>query len=248
MNAGANETQITARVGGRGAEADTAARNVWLKPARIPRDEPTLNRARIVEEALALLDGEGIERLTMRRLAERLGHGSTTLYWHVDTKDDVLDLCLDAIYGEVPRPEHSGDWRGEITTMLTGWRTVLLRHRWSTALVGRPMIGPNILAHMEFLQSSLLRAGLTDTHLSAATWGLYNLVMGAAVSRTGWLMPADEQTQAQQHLSTQHDHYPTLAAHGYMLDNDWDGTFARSLDYLLDGIQAQIERGGTSGS
>ncbi|MFQ6225782.1 TetR/AcrR family transcriptional regulator [Nocardia sp. NPDC002869] len=244
MDAAINETQITKSARGAGRKADTAARNVWLKPARTPRDEPTLNRARIVEEALALLDNEGIERLTMRRLAERLGHGSTTLYWHVDTKDDVLDLCLDAIYGEVSLPEHTRDWRSDITVMLTGWRTVMLRHRWSTTLVGRPMIGPNILAHMEFLQAALLRAGLTDAHLAAATWGLYNLVMGSAVSRAGWLMPAEEQARAQQYLSAHDDRYPTLAAHGYMLDDDWDGAFARSLDYLLDGIQAQIERGG----
>jgi AcrR family transcriptional regulator len=247
MSSAANEMQITRNRAKGGRKADAAARNVWLKPAPTPRDEPTLNRARIVDEALALLDSEGIERLTMRRLAERLGHGSTTLYWHVDTKDDVLDLCLDAIYGEVPLPEHTEGWRGEITFVLTGWRTVMLRHRWSTALVGRPMIGPNILARMEFLQASLLRAGLTDAHLAAATWGLYLHVIGSAVSRAGWHMPAEEREQAQQHLSAHSDRYPTLAAHGYMLDDDWDGTFTRSLNYLLDGIQAQIERGAARG-
>ncbi|MEV0387133.1 TetR/AcrR family transcriptional regulator [Nonomuraea sp. NPDC050643] len=57
-----------------------------------------------MEEALALLDEEGVTRLTMRRLAERLNTGSTTLYWHVKTKDDVLDLALDAIFREVRLP------------------------------------------------------------------------------------------------------------------------------------------------
>ena len=53
---------------------------------------------RIVEEALALLDeGQGIEGLTMRQLAERMGSGVTSLYWHVDNKDDIVDLALDAI-------------------------------------------------------------------------------------------------------------------------------------------------------
>nr|WP_240972352.1 TetR/AcrR family transcriptional regulator C-terminal domain-containing protein [Nonomuraea sp. FMUSA5-5] len=56
---------------------------------------------RIVSEAVALLDEEGVGRLTMRRLAERLDTGSTTLYWHVKTKDDVLDLALDEIFREV---------------------------------------------------------------------------------------------------------------------------------------------------
>ncbi|SEH02340.1 regulatory protein, tetR family [Nonomuraea solani] len=76
--------------------------NVWSRPPKAPRQTLTLDR--IVQEALALLDEEGVSRLTMRRLAERLNTGSTTLYWHVKTKDDVLDLALDAVFREVRLP------------------------------------------------------------------------------------------------------------------------------------------------
>lgn len=243
MDAAATETEITPAAAKRNRRADSGFRNVWLEQPRPSRDEPTLNRARIVDEAVALLDEEGIDRLTMRRLAERLGHGSTTLYWHVATKGDVLDLCLDSICGEVPLPRHGADWRADLTELLGGWRAVMLRHPWSTALVGRPMIGPNALARMEFLQTALTRAGLTGDRLSAATWGLYNHLMGSAVSRAGWYMPVDERVRAQQHLSAHSDRYPTLAANGYMLDDDWDGAFTRSLHYLLDGIQANAAPG-----
>lgn len=240
MKDAAGETEITDSTEGRGRRADLTARNVWLKRSRTPRDEPTLNRARIVAEAIALLDTEGIERMTMRRLAQLLGHGPTTLYWHVDTKDDVLDLCLDAIYAEVPVPESGTNWRIDVATILTDWRVVMLRHPWSAGLVGRPMVGPNALARMEFLQKRLSSAGLADESLTAATWGLYNHVMGSVVSRVGWSMPDDEREQAQRHLSAHSDRYPTLSAHGYMREDDWDGTFARSLNYLLDGIHNHI--------
>ncbi|MEV0612624.1 TetR/AcrR family transcriptional regulator C-terminal domain-containing protein [Nonomuraea sp. NPDC050404] len=73
--------------------------NVWSRDRKAPRQRLTLER--IVAEALELLDEEGVGRLTMRRLAERLDTGSTTLYWHVKTKDDVLDLALDAVFREV---------------------------------------------------------------------------------------------------------------------------------------------------
>jgi AcrR family transcriptional regulator len=73
--------------------------NVWSRSQKAPRQTLTLER--IVAEAVALLDEEGVGRLTMRRLAERLDTGSTTLYWHVKTKDDVLDLAMDEVFGEV---------------------------------------------------------------------------------------------------------------------------------------------------
>lgn len=78
---------------------------------------------------MALLDEEGIDGLTMRRLAERIGSGVTTLYWHVDTKDDVVDLALDAIFGELPpAPPADTDWRAAIVALLLDWRTAMLRH------------------------------------------------------------------------------------------------------------------------
>src|SRR3954452_11570162 len=106
-----------------------AGGNVWLRPAgRARRAAPPLNRDRIVDEAVALLDEEGAGRLTMRRLAERLGTGSTTLYWHVETKDDVLDLALDRIFGDVPVPAPGPDRRADVVELMAGWRRAMLRH------------------------------------------------------------------------------------------------------------------------
>jgi AcrR family transcriptional regulator len=219
-------------------------RSVWLRRRRAGKGEPPLTRDRIVEAAVALLDEEGIERLTMRRLAERLGVVAPSLYWHVDTKDDVLDLAVDAIFGEVPPGTGTAvSWRDDITAVLTAWRTAMLRHPWASAVPARrrPTIGPNFLAWMEVMQATLARAGFSGTGRSAATWALYNHVMGSAASQSALQISAEERRVGQQQLQANRDRYPTLAAGGYLYDDDWDQSFATGLGYLLDGFQVQLD-------
>ncbi|GAA3090175.1 TetR/AcrR family transcriptional regulator [Streptosporangium carneum] len=220
----------------------TAAGDVWFRPSRARRETPPLSRERIVREAVALLDEEGAERLTMRRLAERLGTGSTTLYWHVKTKDDVLDLALDSIFGEVGLPSgpDGGRWREDLTALVGGWRAVLLRHPWSAAVLGRPLMGPNVLDRTEFMHATLVAAGFTEPHLSAAAYGLSNYVIGSTLMQATW-QARDEETArqaAEEHLRARRDRYPTLAEHGPPIGKDWDASFALGLTYLLDGLEA----------
>ncbi|MFD1544817.1 TetR/AcrR family transcriptional regulator [Nonomuraea guangzhouensis] len=202
--------------------------SVWLRPRKQERRPLTLER--IVAEAVALLDEEGEARLTMRHLAERLDTGSTTLYWHVKTKDDVLDLALDAVFGEVALPGGRSGWRERVAGLVTGWRAALLRHPWSIGLLDRPMMGPNALERTEFLYATLAGAGFAGPDLVAAAHSLSTFVTGSATTQ------AREQsaTALDGHLRAQRDTYPTLAAHG--LGHDWDDTFARGLGYLLDGM------------
>ncbi|MGI5157896.1 TetR/AcrR family transcriptional regulator [Microbispora sp. CA-102843] len=218
------------------------AGDVWLRPpARAARDAPPLSRDRIVEEAVALLDEEGADRLTMRRLAERLGTGSTTLYWHLKTKDDVLDLALDAIFAAVEIPGDDGrDWRAAIAALISGWRAVLLDHPWSAALLGRPMLGPNVLARSEFLYATLVKAGVVEPHLTAAAYGLSNYVIGSALMQATWTARGDQAAgqAARERFRANCERYPVLAAHGPLVaEADWDASFAIGLDWLLDGIQ-----------
>ncbi|MEV7007315.1 TetR/AcrR family transcriptional regulator [Streptosporangium sp. NPDC051022] len=248
------------RTGGTGApkaagQGAPGAGDVWFRPSRSRRETPPLTRERIVREAVALLDEEGAERLTMRRLAERLNTGSTTLYWHVKTKDDVLDLALDAIFGDVGLPPaHTGDsgdigdaekagggrWREDVTALIHGWRSALLRHPWSAAILGRPLMGPNVLDRTEFLHATLIAAGFTEPHLTAAAYGLSNYVIGSALMQATWRARNEEEARrvAEEHLRTHRDRYPVLAELGPPIGKDWDGSFALGLAYLLDGIEA----------
>ncbi|MER7011810.1 TetR/AcrR family transcriptional regulator C-terminal domain-containing protein [Saccharopolyspora sp. NPDC000359] len=216
--------------------------SVWFRAPRPAREAP-LTRARIVSEAVALLDAEGAERLTMRRLAERLGSGVTTLYWHVRTKDDVLDLALDEVFGELDRCPAPPGWRAGLVRLLSDWRAVLLRHPWSALLLGRrPLLGPHALACTERLQALLVAAGLRGPELMASSYALSNYVTGCVVNQVGWRTQDEPAARraADEHLRAHAEHYPTLAEHLDVLDADWDGSFARGLGYLLDGITARL--------
>ncbi|WP_433346660.1 TetR/AcrR family transcriptional regulator [Micromonospora sp. CA-111912] len=215
---------------------------VWLRPRRTSRTGPPLSRERIVAEAVALLDAEGVEGLTMRRLAQRLDAGPTTLYWHVSAKEDVVDLALDQIFGEVRLPADAGDWADDVRALLTGWRAAMVRHPWSAALIGRPLLGPNVLTRTEHLQAALRRGGLVEPHLGAATHALANYVIGAALTHATWQQLDDPEARhaAREHLAGQRDTYPTLVEHGHLDDRDWDETFDHGLTYLLDGIRGHI--------
>ena len=79
-----------------GAESKRSQRTgVSLQSVQEPRSEPPLSLERIVATAVELLDAEGVDGLKMRRLADRLGSGAMSLYWHVDNKEEVFDLALE---------------------------------------------------------------------------------------------------------------------------------------------------------
>ena len=203
--------------------------------AQVPQDEPALSRERIVAAAVELLDAHGVNGLTMRGLADRLGSGVMSLYWHVSNKEDVFDLALDAVldYREPPRSAEARDWRGEIVDILEDWRASMLRHPWSAALLPRRALGPNILRRLELLSRTLSEAGVADADLNVALWALWNHVMGATITRASFDRTADDRASAQQDLS---ERYPTIERSRLLLDDDWDGAFRKGLDFLLDGL------------
>ncbi|GAA4241288.1 TetR/AcrR family transcriptional regulator C-terminal domain-containing protein [Actinomadura meridiana] len=209
--------------------------SVWLREERSRRGAPPLTRERIVAEAVALLDEEGIGRLTMRRLAERLNTGSTTLYWHVDTKDDVLELALDAVFGDVPIPDDGADWRGAVVALMSGWRRAMLDHPWSAAVLGgRPLLGPNVLARTDALYAALAATGVTGPRLAAAAYAVANYVIGSALTQIGARDGAEHAVE--EYLARNRDRYPALAEHGHLPGDGWDAAFAQGLDYLLAGM------------
>lgn len=203
-----------------------------------PQAVSPLSLERIVAAAIELLDAEGIGGLKMRRLADRLGAGAMSLYWHVTNKEAVLDLALDAVFDcrGLPEMDADEDWRVHVIRMLEDWRAVMLRHTWSAALLPRRALGPNILDRLERLGKALSKAGVVDAELNAAIWSLWNYVIGATVTRASFDLSSAEMAAGQQRLSRLSEHYPTIERSRLLLDSDWDGTFRRGLDFLLDGL------------
>lgn len=206
--------------------------------ARDRRSEPPLSRDRIVATAVEMLDAQGVGGLTMRQLADRLGSGVMSLYWHVSNKEDVLELALDSVleYRIPLQMTASQDWREEVSHMLEDWRAIMLRHPWSVSLLPREVLGQNILGRLELLGKALSRAGVADADLNAAIWSLWNYVMGATVTRASFDLSATDRTDAQRRLEHLSEHHPTIERSRLLLDDDWDGVFRKGLGFLLDGL------------
>ncbi|WP_106192514.1 TetR/AcrR family transcriptional regulator [Umezawaea tangerina] len=223
----------------RPTEADTGD-VVWLRGGsdRASRRAEPLTLERIIVAAVAELDEHGAERLTMRRLAQRLAVTSTALYWHVSTKEDLYDLVLDHVLADVPIPAADADPRSGVRDLLIGWRAAMLAHPWSPSLLGRPMLGPNVLARTEFLQATLTRAGLSGIDLASATSVLAEFVIGAAITETTWLRLNDPAAlaKARTHIAGLSRLYPTLNATGFVDRTQWseDDLFRFGLDRVLD--------------
>lgn len=131
-----------------------------------PSDAPPvarLTRELVLREAIALLDEEGLEALTMRRLGERLGVVPMALYRHVKHKDDLLDGLLDLAVSLVPLPDASLDWRDGLATLARSVRATMLAHPGVAApLVTRPSLGPHGLRIGEYGFAVMRAAGFDD--------------------------------------------------------------------------------------
>jgi AcrR family transcriptional regulator len=146
------------------------------------RMAPALSRAEIVDAAIAIADAEGSGAISMRRIAQVLRAGTMSLYWHVTNKEQLLDLMLDALLGEVEVPEPSGDWRADLRTQARNERATLLRHAWVIDFLGgRPPLGPNTLLHLDRLIGALDGLGLDMATAMNILGTVQTYVLGSAL-------------------------------------------------------------------
>lgn len=136
---------------------------IWMcpeRPARGPR--PAYDRAQLAAVAMKIADAEGLEAVSMRRVATELGCGTMSLYRYVPSRDGLLDLMVDAAISELDVPERpSGDWRADLTLLAHRTRRVKCRHPWLLKTAGlRVVFGPHTLRALEFGVGSLDRFGL----------------------------------------------------------------------------------------
>ncbi|MEC4019135.1 TetR/AcrR family transcriptional regulator C-terminal domain-containing protein [Streptomyces sp. H27-D2] len=173
--------------------------SVWLRPKKRTRAQPPLSREQIVRAAMDLLDEGGVKNLRMRQLATRLQTAPMSLYWHVATKDDLLELAIDEIFAEAKIPASAMDWRKDIKQLGIEFFEVLLRHSWVIELLGaRPPVGPNALSHTSAIIQVLDRASFTEKQLDSALAGFYYYVLGAALSEAAWQSVANQTAEDEQ--------------------------------------------------
>jgi AcrR family transcriptional regulator len=164
--------------------------SVWTRPQR-RRDQPALSREQIVAAALALLDAEGLDALSMRTLGARLAAGATSLYRHVANKDELLELVVDEVYGEIDVPDvRGGDWRRAVTTCAESARAVLVRHAWIASVLGQAglaYLGPNVMRLNERMLALFETAGFSLAEADHALSAVMAYVIGTATTEAAWL-------------------------------------------------------------
>jgi AcrR family transcriptional regulator len=248
------------------AERASKQKEQWQAKGRRPAGPPGrrmggLSRADIVAIAIAIADAEGTEAVSMRRIARDLRVGAMSLYWHVESKEELHRLMLDTVHAEIEAPPPSGDWRTDLAAYASNTRAALLRHQWAIDFINTgPPSGPNDAGNAERLLGALDGLGLDakTTMWILSTLGTY--VTGAAlreIQEQRWHRTMDEATttMTQEELDAWHveferqirasGRYPHIAK---ILDANFDPDapetsderFWFGLGCLLDGIAAAI--------
>ncbi len=141
-----------------------------------------LSKARVVVEAIRLADHEGVDGLSMRRLAGALGAGAMSLYHYVASKEELLDAMIDIVFEEIELPLDDTDWQSAMRMRAVSARQVLVRHPWAIGLLeSRTSPGPANLRHHEAVIACLRKAGFSILMATHANWLLDSYVFGFAL-------------------------------------------------------------------
>jgi AcrR family transcriptional regulator len=150
-----------------------------------------LSTQRVVAEAMRLADREGVDGLSMRRLASALGAGAMSLYYYVANKDELLDAMVDVVFAEIELPPEGTDWQSAMRRRSVSAREVLARHPWAISLMeSRTTPGPANLRHREAVTACLRTAGFSVVMATHANWLLDSYVYGFALQEAS--VPFDD--------------------------------------------------------
>ena len=222
----------------------------WTRAPQRPRRrrrEPLTQEA-IVDAALRVLDADGLDLLSMRHVARTLNTTATALYWHVGSKDGLLDLIFDRVIGEQPVPDADADrWGEQVKEVARTMRATILGHRDIVRLsIGRVPMGPNALRYADRVLAIFRAGGLPDALALAAQQLLISIVIGFAIDETGEggrppVDPPPPETAgatARDYIaSLPADRFPHLVAVADQFNaGDPDERFELLLDIFVDGL------------
>jgi AcrR family transcriptional regulator len=144
--------------------------------------KPRLSIGEVVRAAIALADAEGLDGLTIRRVADALGVSPMSVYTYVPGKAELLDLMFDTVCGEVPSSQQAtGRWRARLEQVARENNALYHRHPWLLRIATvRPVLGPNITAKYDWELRAVEGIGLTDVEMDSVVTLVADFVHGAA--------------------------------------------------------------------
>ncbi|MEU9043538.1 MULTISPECIES: TetR/AcrR family transcriptional regulator [unclassified Kitasatospora] len=244
-----------APAGGTPAGADDKAQaSLWERLARpAPAPRTTLTPQRIAEAAVAIADAEGLDAVTMRRLAGELGVAPMAAYRYVSGKDELIELMVDFVYGQLPLDTPADGWRDAMRSLAVHLRAMTLAHPWTVRTATPFSLTPNQLAVPERAFAALAGHGLDADTTMAVFRAVSGYVHGSVAAEValenlrrehGW--SDGDQTRAglapRMTWLMNTGRYPGYERYLYEAtrkdDPDWQ--FETGLDCVLDGITAHF--------
>jgi AcrR family transcriptional regulator len=223
---------------------------VWDRPEP-PNPPVPLDRELIITAAIALADEGGLEAVSLRKVAARLNAGPMRLYGYISTKQELFDLMVDEVHGEILPEEQPGDWREALRVVAHRTRRAALRHEWLADLLGgRPTLGPNGLAVTEAKLAALDGLADIDTVMRAVeTVSAYLIgvirreIANLRAERATGLSKRDWQRASGPHMTRMlaTGRFPALtkAVHDGT-DVDPETSFTIGLDWVLDAVALKL--------
>jgi AcrR family transcriptional regulator len=206
-----------------------------------------LSKERVLQAAVTLAARDGIESLTMRKLADELGAGAMSLYHYVSNKEELLDEMVDIVFGEIELPPTSADWRTAMRRRALSTREVLNRHRWAVGLMeSRANPGPtSVRVHDAVL--GYLREGGFSIELTIQAYSVLDAyIYGFALQEKS--VPFESADEAAAVATEQVRDFAALAAefpylaevvagHVAHVGFDFTTAFEFGLDLILDALE-----------
>jgi AcrR family transcriptional regulator len=215
-----------------------------------PRRRAPLSRERALSTAVALADAQGIDTLTMRRLAQELGVEAMSLYHHVSNKNDILDGMIDLVFAEIGLPAASTDWKAAMRQRTMAVRAALTRHSWAVGLMeSRSSPGPATLRHHDAMIGCCRRAGFSIEMTAHALSLMDSYVYGFVLQEVN--LPFSDGDDLEEVLDSMmpvgfSEDYPHLfelaTEHVLVPGYSYSNEFEYGLDLILDGLETARSR------
>ncbi len=234
------------------------------KPPIWARDEPRgrgrrdpLSRRQIVHVALRIADEEGLEAVSMRRIAKELGTGAMSLYHYFDSRDELFELMGDSVAAEMLVPDLPRDWRAALTAIAGHSRATFLNHPWMLlTLQERPRVSPNLLRHIEQSAQSVYELGeaghdpallsgiVTAVDDYTIGYTLRELAVGGSDERGRRVAAQFQDAYDEPHVRylLESGEFPMLSRALTLGDPPRMQSFEAGLRWLLDGFEASLRR------
>ncbi len=211
------------------------------------RSREPLTRDRVVEAALRVMDEEGLEAVSMRRVAREVGVEAMSLYHHVEDKEDLLDGICERVMADFDFPEPVDDWAENCRRGARAWRQLLQAHPAVMRLFAEqrgPIRSIDSMRPMEFALRILGSSGLSDRDTAQAFHAFGGYIQGFVIMELGSIAGGADEAHTKAHAELAAmlpDEFSALqACSPYFAECDSDEQFEFGLDLLIRGLEAKV--------